>query len=274
MICLTCSAELADDAVRCPSCEAPVGVLAGAPALAVDTVATGEDADDGPDPMSGETAMAADGASDAEPGDPDRGDGVGDGAANSGPGDPGAGPTDPGTYGSGAGGPGAGGPGAGGPGAGGPGAGGPGAGGPPPPPSWQTPAEPPHPSGLSSEIRNWGIAAHLGGLLAGVLSAASLGFLAPLIVWLVKREDHPFLDHHGKEALNFQLTVLIAVVASLALAIPAVIIGVLTLGIGLILMALAALAAVVLWIVLPIQASLAASRGEGYRYPLTLRLVR
>ncbi len=165
----------------------------------------------------------------------------------------------------------------------GPGAGGSGPGDrpPPPPPSWQSPLEPgdrpsgaDHPSGLSSELRNWGVAMHLGGLGAGALSAASLGFLAPLIIWLVKRDEHPSLDHHGKEALNFQLTVLITVIVAALLVVPAVIIGILTLGIGLVLMAVVALAALVLWIVLPIQAALAASRGEGHRYPLTLRLVR
>jgi uncharacterized protein len=244
MICLTCSADVPDDASRCVACDAPVGVLAGAPALAVDG---GDSADDA------STGDAANGPGDAA------GDEPGDAGTDAGAGDAGNG-----------GDVGAGGPGAGGPGAGGPGAGGP----PPPPPSWQTPPEPPHPSGLSSDTRNWGVAMHLGGLGAGALSAASLGFLAPLIIWLVKRDDHPSLDHHGKEALNFQLTVLIAVVVSALLVVPALIIGILTLGIGLVLMALVALAALVLWIVLPIQGALAASRGEGYRYPLTLRLVR
>jgi uncharacterized protein len=139
---------------------------------------------------------------------------------------------------------------------------------------WPTPTPDPHPSGLSSELRGWGIATHLGGLVLGVMSAATLGFLAPLLIWLLKRDEHPYLDHHAKEALNFQLTVLVAVVAGAILAIPAVIIGVLTLGIGLILLAGLVLAASVLWVVLPILAAVAASKGEGYRYPFSIRFVR
>ena len=46
------------------------------------------------------------------------------------------------------------------------------------------------------------------------LLAIFTGFLGPLIIWLIKKEDAPFVNDHGKEALNFQITVLIAMVAS------------------------------------------------------------
>jgi uncharacterized Tic20 family protein len=137
---------------------------------------------------------------------------------------------------------------------------------------WAAPQ--PHPSGLTSEVRGWGIAAHLGGLGLAILTAATVGFLAPLIVWLAKRDEHGFIDHHAKESLNFQLTVLAALFASVLLAIPAVIFSVVTLGLGAILLAVAALAALVVWIVFPIMGAVAASRGEGYRYPLTIRFIR
>lgn len=132
----------------------------------------------------------------------------------------------------------------------------------------------PHPSGLSSEARGWAIGAHLGGLVLGVLTGAALGFLAPLLVWLLKRDEEPFLDHHGKEALNFQLTVLVALVVAALAAVPAVIFGVLTLGIGFVIVGAIALAALAVWIALPIMASVKASNGEGFRYPLTIRFVR
>ena len=182
--------------------------------------------------------------------------------------------------------PGARGPSVGGPGssAGGPGssAGGPGhgvGGGavPPPPPgnpgpgAWQAPQ--PHPSGLSNELRGWSIGAHLGGLIVGLSTAAVFGFVGPLLVWLFKRDEHPFTDHHTKEALNFQFTVLLVLVLSIVLAIPAVIVGVITFGIGLILLGVLAVVAVVAWIVLPIIGAVKASNGEGYRYPLTIRFV-
>ena len=146
---------------------------------------------------------------------------------------------------------------------------------PPPPnpgaPGWAQPQ--PHPSGLSSELRGWAIAAHLGGLVVGLATAAVFGFVGPLLVWLFKRDEHPFTDHHAKESLNFQLTVLLVLVLSVALAIPALIFGVLTLGIGLVLLGVLAVVAAVAWVVLPIIGAVKASNGEGYRYPLTIRFI-
>ncbi len=155
---------------------------------------------------------------------------------------------------------------------------------PPPNPGGATPPPPnpgapgwalsqPHPSGLSSELRGWAIAAHLGGLVIGLATAAFFGFVGPLLVWLFKRDEHPFTDHHAKESLNFQLTVLLVLVLSLALAIPALILGVLTLGIGLVLLGVLAVVAAVAWVVLPIIGAVKASNGEGYRYPLTIRFI-
>jgi uncharacterized protein len=144
---------------------------------------------------------------------------------------------------------------------------------PTPVPAWGS-TPPPHPSGLTGELRGWGIGAHLAGLGAGLATAAIFGWVGPLIVWLIKRDEHPFVDHHAKEALNFQLTVLIVIAASAVLVVPAAIIGVLTLGIGLLLFGAIALAAVVVWFLFPILAAIKASNGEGYRYPLTIRFVR
>jgi len=148
----------------------------------------------------------------------------------------------------------------------------------PPPPAgygapgaWQAPR--PHHSGLSSELRGWAIGAHLGGLVVGLSTAAVFGFVGPLLVWLFKRDEHPYTDHHTKEALNFQLTVLLVLVLSVALAIPIMIFGVVTLGLGLLLFGALAVVALVAWIVLPIIGAVKASNGEGYRYPLTIRFV-
>ena len=50
-------------------------------------------------------------------------------------------------------------------------------------------------------------------MLAHLLGAL-LGFLGPLIIWMTKKDDHPFIDDQGKEALNFHLTLLIAYVVT------------------------------------------------------------
>jgi uncharacterized protein len=134
-----------------------------------------------------------------------------------------------------------------------------------PGPAWGT--SPPHPSGLSSEVRNWGLAAHLSAYLGAWVA---LAFIGPLVVWLLKRDDHPFIDHHAKEALNFNISFLLYGIVGGVIAIP---IGLLTLGVGLIPIILAGVVLVVIWLIFPILAAVKAANGEGYRYPLTIRFV-
>ncbi len=96
-------------------------------------------------------------------------------------------------------------------------------------------------------------------LLIHLLALVS-GFIGPLIVWLVKRDESAFIDFHGKEALNFQITMFMAWIAAFFAAI--VLIGFLVMPI-----------LIVLQVILPILAAVAANRGEYYRYPLTLRVI-
>ena len=131
-----------------------------------------------------------------------------------------------------------------------------------------------HPSGLSSEVRGWGIAAHLLGLGGALVTVVTLGFLGPLVVWLLKRDEHPFIDHHAKEALNFQLTTLLAVAVGAVATIPVVLLGVLTLGVAWLIAGLVLVAAAIAWFVLPIIGAVKAANGEGYRYPVSIRFVR
>lgn len=90
----------------------------------------------------------------------------------------------------------------------------------------------------------------------------SLGsLLGPLIVWQLKRESDPFVDAQGKEALNFQITVALAMFVSFLLML--VVIGFFLLG-------LVCLAALVLTII----AGIKANEGKAYRYPFCLRLIK
>ncbi|HEY2957118.1 MAG TPA: DUF4870 domain-containing protein [Actinomycetota bacterium] len=125
------------------------------------------------------------------------------------------------------------------------------------PPAWNAP--PPGPSGMPTEQeRNWAIAAHLGSFLAAYLA---LGFLCPLIVLLVKGNDSPFVRGHAVESLNFQITAAILTVIFVVLAF--VVIGIpLLVALG------------IAYVVLVIMATVAASRGQPYRYPISLRLVK
>jgi uncharacterized protein len=112
---------------------------------------------------------------------------------------------------------------------------------------------------LSSEVRTWGMLCHLSAL-AGLLVPGLAMFIGPLLIWLIKGKEHPFIDDQGKESLNFQISMLIYFVLSL------VAICVL---IGVVLAPVVFLANVILVIV----ASIKASGGEAYRYPLTIRLI-
>jgi uncharacterized Tic20 family protein len=110
--------------------------------------------------------------------------------------------------------------------------------------------------------RNWAIAAHLGPVAMTLLSAGALGWLAPLVVWLTQKEAHPFAAEHAKEALNFNITVLLFFVLTFPILFFFFCIGV---PIWLLVWAVQ--------IVLAILAAIAASDGKPYRYPFTLRLV-
>lgn len=123
---------------------------------------------------------------------------------------------------------------------------------PPPPPPATTPAS-------SSDLRTWCVLCHASALLG--LFFHFLGhLLGPLIVWLAKRGDSPEIDAHGKESLNFQLSMLIYEAISAILCF--VLIGIPIL--------------ILLWVlntILVIVASIQASEGKLYRYPFTIRLI-
>ena len=95
-----------------------------------------------------------------------------------------------------------------------------------------------------------------------VLFHLGVPLAAAIIMWIAKRKQSPFLDDHGREAVNFQISLLIYAIALVPL-------GLLTCTIGwLLYLPLYALA-----IYGCIMASIAANRGEYYRYPATIRLL-
>jgi uncharacterized Tic20 family protein len=110
------------------------------------------------------------------------------------------------------------------------------------------------------EARTWTVLCHASALIGFVLPGAG-HILAPLIVWLVKRADFPEVNEHGKESLNFQISMLIYNVVAIVLCI--ILIGVVLLPV-----------LHLLNVVFVIIASVRASEGQLYRYPLTIRLVK
>jgi uncharacterized protein len=114
-------------------------------------------------------------------------------------------------------------------------------------------------SGLSAESRQWGMFAHLSALIGFLIPFGNI--LGPLIIWQIKKAEMPFVDDQGKEALNFQITVFIAVIVCIVLSFVLI---------GLLLLPVVGIAA----LVLTIMAGMKANAGETYRYPFTLRLIK
>jgi uncharacterized Tic20 family protein len=106
---------------------------------------------------------------------------------------------------------------------------------------------------VGKDARMWAMLCHL--------LAIFTGFIAPLIIWLLKKDEDPFVDSQGKEALNFQITVAIAMVVS----------GLLSFAcIGVVLMPAVGIADLVFCII----ASIKANSGIAYRYPLSIRFIK
>lgn len=107
--------------------------------------------------------------------------------------------------------------------------------------------------------RNWTMLCHLSSLSGLIIPFGFL--LGPFIIWLIKKNELPSVDAHGKEALNFNLSILIySIVAGL---------------LALVLIGFAFLAVIFLvWIICTIVAAVKASNGELYRYPVTIRMLK
>jgi uncharacterized protein len=111
----------------------------------------------------------------------------------------------------------------------------------------------------NEDDRLWGMLAHLSALLGFAIPFLG-NVLGPLVIWLAKRETSAFVADQGREALNFNITVLIG---GLVCAVLALIFVGLLLGAALL----------VYWLVLTIVAGIRANEGTLYRYPFALRLV-
>ena len=112
---------------------------------------------------------------------------------------------------------------------------------------------------VDQAVRNTAVAAHLSTFAGLILPFGSV--IGPLAVWLTRRDQDPFIDNAGREALNFGIS--IAIYGSLLLVAALMLVGIPFLIVG-----------VVAWVVLASLAAAKASQGQAYRYPLTMRLVR
>ncbi len=109
------------------------------------------------------------------------------------------------------------------------------------------------------EARMWATVCHLAAFGAFLLPFFG-NIIIPLIVWLLKRESHPFVDDQGREALNFQITITLLVFVGVLLCFVLI---------GFLLLPALGIYAVIMTII----AAIRANEGVAYRYPFTLRLL-
>jgi len=96
---------------------------------------------------------------------------------------------------------------------------------------------------------------------AGLIGIPFGNILGPLVLWAIKKDEMPSVNEHGKESINFQISMTIyTIIAGLSILI----------AIGIVLLP----AIIVLNLVLVIIAGVKAANGEFYRYPLTIRFIK
>jgi uncharacterized protein len=110
------------------------------------------------------------------------------------------------------------------------------------------------------DIRMWAMLCHLSAF-SGYVGVPFGHVVGPLIIWLIKKGEMPLVDDQGKESLNFQITMTIA--AAISFVLVFVVIGIFLL-----------IAVGIFDIVCIIMASIAANKGERYRYPFAIRFIR
>ncbi len=112
---------------------------------------------------------------------------------------------------------------------------------------------------MTKEERNWAALTHIASFAGFFIPFGNI--VGPLLVWVMKKEDSPFIDFHGKEALNFQISVTIYFIIATALIIFLI-------GIPLLLLLF------LFSYVFPILAAIRAAEGNYYYYPISIRLIK
>ena len=136
----------------------------------------------------------------------------------------------------------------------------------PPPPATPAGSSPPPPASPESPARMWNMLCHLSALAGFAIPFGNI--LGPLIVWQIKKNEFPSVEIHGKASLNFQITVAIAAMVGIAVA---MVLSFFCVGYLLIpVVMLIGLAGLVFAII----AGIKANNGEDYKYPYSFEFVK
>lgn len=129
------------------------------------------------------------------------------------------------------------------------------------------PAPPPPVRSAQGMTENtWAMIVHLSALVGFLIPFGNV--LGPLVIWVIKKDELPEVDRHGKEALNYHISI------SIYLAVAWAITLVLTLVfIGILLVPVVAIANIILMALFPVLAGVKANEGGWYDYPMTIRFI-
>jgi len=121
-----------------------------------------------------------------------------------------------------------------------------------------------------SDAKLWAMFSHLSAIIGYVIGAGFLGWLGPLIIFLVYKDRNRYVRYNAAESLNAAIATLIA---EIALGVVITIIAILTFGIGSVLYVLVGVPAL-LHIIFAIIGAVKANQGEWWNYPLNIRIVK
>jgi len=118
----------------------------------------------------------------------------------------------------------------------------------------------------NKDARMWGMICHLAGLCGLIPIVPVIGnIIGPLIVWQIKKDEFSFVDNQGKEAVNFQISILLYLLVSAIIWVPLSFVCV-----GVVIPA----AIIIFDLIFLLIAAVKANDGECYRYPLTIRFIK
>jgi uncharacterized Tic20 family protein len=115
------------------------------------------------------------------------------------------------------------------------------------------------PSATTKDERTWAMLCHISTLSGFIIPFGNI--IAPLIIWMIKKDEFPLVADQGKEVVNFQISLTIYILISIVLII--LLIGIaLLIGLGL------------FDLIVTIIGAMKANEGEKYRYPLAIRFIK
>ncbi len=110
----------------------------------------------------------------------------------------------------------------------------------------------------TDKSQQWAMYTHLSAYSGFIIPFG--GLIGPLVIWLMKKDEHPFIDSNGREALNFNISMFIYTFISFIL---------IFVFIGFLLLAIL----FIIYLITPLVAGINANAGKSYRYPLTIRFI-